>query len=206
MGFPSCSRALVRIPPNINDPNGYYAELDLLPWASHEEIRRRVRKLLSRHHPDGPEPDSDKFFRYSEIAEVLTNDTLKRQYDSLPNGRAWIDSRVREMVDDGQAVTVKRQHRPKVAEHFDWFAVSPCRYDGFVAQRWYVALVAVAPVFSFTTTIRVLLHDDQPEWLADANILKIPRSWEPTTANAFALFAVKISPHHTKNAQQRNAQ
>lgn len=151
--------------------------------------------MLSRHHPDGSDPDTETFLRYAEIAEVLTDPDTKRQYDSLPKGKAWIDSKIRSMVSDGLAITLERKKEPEApANHFDWFAVSPCRYDGFVVQRWYVALVAVAPVFAYTRPIRVLLHDDEPQWLEEANILMIPRSWEPTPANAFALFAVKISP------------
>ena len=186
----------MRIPPNLNDPNGYYAELDLPPWASREDIKRRGRKLLSTHHPDGADPDPELFCRYAEIGEVLTDSDRKYRYDNLPKGKAWIDSQVRSMMDEGLAVPLaKKREIPDPPKHFDWFAVSPCRYDGSVVQRWYVALVAVAPLFAYTGPIRVLLHDDEPQWLGTANILKIPRSWEPTRAHAFALFAVKVSPH-----------
>ena len=188
---------MVRIPPNLNDPNGYYAELGLPPWASHDDIRRRVRRLLSTYHPDGAEPDTEKFLRYGEIAEVLTNPVSKTQYDSLPKGKAWIDSRIQSLVSEGLAVTVEKKQDDETApeKHFDWFAVSPCRYDISVVQRWYVALVAIAPMFDYTRPIKVLLHDEEPRWLDEASILMIPRSWEPTPANAFALFAVKVSPH-----------
>lgn len=185
----------MRIPPNLNDPNGYYAELGLPPWATQHQIRKRLRLLKSAHHPDGQEPDPEKFLRISEIADVLTDPDLKRQYDNLPKGMAWIDSEVRDLIADGMGVAMaKRQVKAEAAKHFDWFAVSPCRTDGFVAQRWYVALVAVAPVFAYSRPIRVLLHDDEPEWLDAANIIKIPRSWEPSLAHAFALFAVLVAP------------
>ena len=164
------------------------------PWASHDEIRRRIRKLLSIHHPDGPQPDTDLFVRYGEIAEVLNNPELKLKYDSLPKGKAWIDSQVRSMVSDGLAVRLeKKKEQTQAPQHFDWFSMSACRYDCSVVQRWYFSLVAVAPVFGYTKSIRVLLHDDEPQWLPGANIIKIPRSWEPTRANAFALFAVTVS-------------
>lgn len=170
--------------------------MGLPPWATQHQIRKRLRLLKTVHHPDGQEPDPDKFIRISEIAEVLTDPASKRTYDSLPKGKVWIDSQVRALVDDGLAVGLAKKREPKPRQdHFDWFAVSPCRYDSSVAQRWYVALVAVAPLFGYTKSIRVLLHDDEPKWVGEANILMIPRSWTPSTAHAFALFAVEISPH-----------
>lgn len=187
----------MRIPPNLNDPNGYYAELDLPPWATQEQIRKRLRLYKTAFHPDGQEPNPEKFRRVCEIGEVLTDPDLKRRYDSLPKGMAWIDSEVRDLISDGMDIGLaKKKVQSEAPKHFDWFAVSPCRYDSSVAQRWYVALVAVAPVFAYTGPIRVLLHDDEPEWLAGANIIKIPRSWEPTRAHAFALFAVLVAPRN----------
>jgi hypothetical protein len=150
---------------------------------------------MSRCHPDGPEPDTDLFMRYAEISEVLTDTSRKNVYDHLPKGKAWIDSRIKSMVSDGLAVTIaKKREVPESPKHYDWFARSACRYDCSVVQRWYVASVAVAPLFGYTRSIKVLLHDDEPCWLGDANILMIPRSWEPTKANAYGLFAVKVSP------------
>ncbi len=194
MGWPSCSRALQRIPLNLNDPNGYYAELGVAPWASHREIRRQVRKLLSTHHPDGPDPDEEKFMRYAEIAEVLADPDKKFQYDRLPEGKAWIDSRIRSMIDDGAAVRIaKKREKPSAPRHYDWFSTSCSDSDMLVAQQWYGALVAVAPIFSFTGMIKVLLHEGDPRWLPQANIMMIPRSWEPSSANAFALFSTQVT-------------
>ena len=134
--------------------------------------------------------------RYAEISEVLTDSTRKRTYDSLPAGKAWLDSRIRELADEGLAVGIaKKREEPEISRHFDWMSRRACRYDCSVAQRWYLALVAVAPLFGYTRSIKVLLHDDEPQWLDGGNILMIPRSWEPTRANAYALFAVKVAPH-----------
>ena len=101
-----------------------------------------------------------------------------------------------ELADEGLAVGIaKKREEPEISRHFDWMSRRACRYDCSVAQRWYLALVAVAPLFGYTRSIKVLLHDDEPQWLDGGNILMIPRSWEPTRANAYALFAVKVAPH-----------
>lgn len=118
----------------------------------------------------------------------------RRRYNVLPRGQAWVDSRVRTLVDAGEAKPLTRAEVPPAPTHYDWLSVSVCHSDHAVAQRWYVALVAVAPIFGYTKPIRVLLHDDEPRWVEAGGIMMIPRGWEPSTPNAFALFAVHLSP------------
>lgn len=193
MGYPSCSRALTRIPPNINDANGYYAELGLPPWADRTDIHQVLRHQMRKYHPDGTDPDPDVYARYAEIAEILLHPDRKLAYDRLADGLLLVDSRVRDKADRaGVRIDTIIEPVPTVGTHYDWFASHPRVTDGSVAQRWYRSLVAVAPIFSYTRAIRVLLHDEEPTWIGDAGMMVIPRSWEPTNAAAFALFAVVV--------------
>lgn len=200
VGYPSCSRALARIPPNTNDPNGYYAELGLPPWADRAEVRRVLRRRMREYHPDGTHPDTDKFARYAEISETLLDPDRKSAYENLEPGMVLVDSQVRQRADEAKVpidcVDVSTESESTVGTHYDWFSKNPCRYDGSVAQRWYRSLLAVAPAFGYTRTIRILLHDEAPQWLGGADILMVPRSWTPDTGSAYALFTVLVGQQH----------
>lgn len=193
LGYPSCNRALARIPPNTNDPNGYYAELGLPPWADRTEIHRVLRHQMRQYHPDGTNPDPVSYSRYAEIAETLLHPDRKAAYDRLADGLLLIDSRIREKADQaGVPINTITEPISTLGTHYDWFASHPRVADGSRAQRWYRSLVAVAPMFNYTRAIRVLLHDDEPKWIGDAGMMVIPRSWEPDNGNAFALFTVVV--------------
>ena len=97
-GYPSCSREIAKISRNINDPNGYYAELGLLPWATQDEIRRALRDVYKRYHPDGLSPDTEKFMRFQEIGAVLTDPEMKVRYDRTPEGQLFIDSEILAVI------------------------------------------------------------------------------------------------------------
>lgn len=76
---------------------------------------------------------------------------------------------------------------------YDYFADQRCFGDRDHAQRWYAALVAVAPLAGYTRSIRVWLVDaDEPQWIETGGILRIPRWWPVGTAEAFALFTVSV--------------
>ena len=106
-GYPSCSRALVRTIKAYRDPNNYYAYIGVMPDASFGQIKKAVRKLYQKYHPDGWMPDVAEFDYIREIAHVLTDPKRRLRYDNLDNGEKWLDSRVREelgIVDDDSAI------------------------------------------------------------------------------------------------------
>jgi curved DNA-binding protein CbpA len=167
--------------------------LGLPPWADRVTIHRTLRSQMRRYHPDGTDPDPDIYARYAEIAQTLLHPDRKAAYDRLASGLLLVDSRVRQRADAlGTSLIDHVEPAPTVGTHYDWFASRPRVTDGNVAQRWYRSLVAVAPIFGYTRAIRVLLHDEGPRWMGDAGMMVIPRSWEPTSGNAFALFAVVV--------------
>ena len=104
VGYPSCCRALARIPKPMRDPNGYYRYIGVVPSASKREIKKALRKMYRRYHPDtGWAPDGEEFRYLREIASVLTNDRRRERYNNLADGERWLDSRVRKelgMFDD----------------------------------------------------------------------------------------------------------
>lgn len=185
---------------SYNDSNYYYTDLDIPPWASEQEIKTALRKAYRRHHPDGTDPDSEKFMRFKEIEEVLLNPTNRERYDATKKGEVFIDSQVRSfLVGHGIAIesvavpfedSIEEPHPEDREIFWDYFSFDHDPWDMLKAQEWYEALVSVAPLFRYTSSIRVLLHDEEPNWLSRSRMVMIPRSWKPNSANAFALFSV----------------
>lgn len=198
VGFPSCSRVLARIPRNVNDPNGYYEELGLYPWASDDEVRTALRTMFKRYHPDGTSPDERKFMRFKEIGEVLLNPVNKRRYEATKPGELFIDSEIRQVIAlegislDEVATPFDDDDAVEREVFFDYFAADHTAWDMMLAQEWYEYLVQVAPMVAYTKAIRIMLHDGNPDWLDRAGILMVPRRWKPNSANAFALMSVLL--------------
>ena len=76
---------LETIPPSahtLNRPD-YYEFLQISPNAEGETIQRVYRFLATRLHPDNPETgDAEKFFLLKHAYEVLSNPTLRAEYDA----------------------------------------------------------------------------------------------------------------------------
>ncbi|KAI1271937.1 hypothetical protein F5Y07DRAFT_324014 [Xylaria sp. FL0933] len=71
--------------PKWDKTRNYYADLELQPSASPDEIKRQFKKLALKYHPDrnpGREAEVNPKFQVIQSAhEILTDETLKRQYD-----------------------------------------------------------------------------------------------------------------------------
>ncbi|KAI0967060.1 hypothetical protein F4678DRAFT_465864 [Xylaria arbuscula] len=71
--------------PKWDKTRNYYADLELQPSASADEIKRQFKKLALKYHPDrnpGREAEVNPKFQVIQSAhEILTDETLKRQYD-----------------------------------------------------------------------------------------------------------------------------
>lgn len=211
IGYPSCSRALSRVSRFYVDANFYYADLGLPPWASDDEIKSALRRAFKKYHPDGTDPDEAKFLRYKEISEVLLNPELKRRYDETKEGEVFIDSEIRRFLSDEGIVVPPESltlfdadDTPSGETLYDYFSFGMDPFDCLKAQEWYEHLVAVAPIFFYTSAIKVLLYDGSaPNWLPRARMLMIPRWWNPGVANAFALFSVVVNAGVSANSVVR---
>jgi DnaJ-class molecular chaperone len=77
------------MPENTPTPT-YYADLNVSPSATQDQIKSAFHHLAKLHHPDkkGPEHDGDtsEFRKAREAYEVLSNPGAKAAYD---RGRAW---------------------------------------------------------------------------------------------------------------------
>ena len=192
LGYPSCNRSLSRIVRNVNDPNGYYAELGLLPWASHDEIKRALRDVYRRYHPDGLTPDSDKFLRFQEIGAVLTNPEMKLRYDQTPKDHLFMDSEVLSIISESdidiENVISFEEESKDHGRYYDYYSEGEDPFDMTNAQLWYEAVISVAPMFGYTKAIRLFITDGgEPVFAPQAGIIQIPRGWQPNSALAFAI-------------------
>lgn len=193
VGYPSCNRSLSRIVRNVNDPNGYYSELGLLPWATADEIKRALRDLYRRYHPDGLSPNLEKFIRYQEIATVLTDPKMKSCYDRTPDGQLFVDSEILSIISEsGIGLDVLAPFEDQSLEfrdtYYDYYSEGEDPFDMINAQRWYEAIIDVAPMVGYTKAIRLFITEDrQPVFSPQAGIIQIPRGWRPSSGLAFGI-------------------
>ena len=180
---------------NTNDPNRYYAELGLLPWATQDEIRAALRDVYKRYHPDGLSPDTEKFMRFQEIGAALTDPDVKFRYDRTPEGQLFIDSQILAIISESgiglDALTPFGDHELDEQDQFyDYYSDGEDPFDMLNAQRWYEAFLSVAPMFSYTKVIRLFITEYEcPLVLRGAGMVQIPRGWEPSTALAFGIMS-----------------
>lgn len=215
-GFPSCNTELCRLPANTADPHGYYAELGVPPWATADEIRRASRRLYRRLHPDtGANPDPARLQRVKLITEVLLDPDERDKYNRTPPGKRLLDRVYRaelnrlDVLSGMDAQQVRDVLRPTSAETgihhptvdsdpgFDYLSVDWDHRDPGLAQRWYEFLVRVAPLVGYRRKIKVMLHNGPAFFQPDIALMSIPRSWEPSSALAFALFTVVAGMSHS---------
>lgn len=179
------------------------------PAASPEEIKSRVRWLYRTLHPDtGSRPDPDRLQRVRLIAQVLLDPEAREKYNRTPPGRRVLDVVYRSELSvldlsglpHAEAEKLLRPVSPppprSEAAGFDFLSVGLQPGDDQLAQRWYAALVAAAPLVGYRRRIKVMLQDDDPFYYPGSCLLAIPRSWTPSTAGAFALFVTVAGQRH----------
>lgn len=206
IGYPSCDTALCRLPMNRSDPHGYYRELGVMPWATPDEMRRAVRRLYRRLHPDtGTHPDPDRLQRVKLIADVLLDPDSRNRYNRTPPGKRLLDKVYRSELSalDLSGMTAEDMNSllspsppppPRRRWTYDYLAVNRRPGDAARAQRWYAAFVAAAPVVGYRRRIKVLIHDGPDFYHPDTAVMAIPRSWPPSTALAFSLLSRHARP------------
>ncbi len=80
-------------------PN-YYEILELQREAADEEIKRAFRRLSRKYHPDLNQDDAtaaESFRAVREAYEILSNEKLRKQYDSQSSIPVWRDERPDEV-------------------------------------------------------------------------------------------------------------
>jgi hypothetical protein len=187
------------MPRNSADPHGYYAEIGVLPWATEDEIRTAVRHLYRRLHPDtGARPDPERLQRVKLIAEVLLDPDARHRYNQTPPGKRMLDAVYRSELSaldfsgmDPEEIEEMLSPEPEqtnTGRWFDYLAVDRQGGEMHLAQRWYAALIHVAPVVGYRRRIKVLIHDGPAFYHPETAVMAIPRHWTPSAAMAFGLF------------------
>lgn len=142
VGFPTSCRDLARNKPNMNDPNGYYVFLDLPPWASVQEIRRKCKQLLAAWHPDGSEPNPELFAKAKMIYQVLGNPAYKAVYDHTPPDHVYVDEEVVADQREGKLPSTPPPDTPEI--FFTYLSDSPSTEDRALSKQWYEHLLRAA--------------------------------------------------------------
>ena len=167
VGFPSACRDLVPYerPVTWRDANGFYRILGVTPAASDDEIRRAGRCLLARYHPDGPEPDQDKFLIVEEAYRNLRD--KRDTYDHVPDGHVMVtdqnrsDSRIHRM-----------EGPPKEYNGWSYFSEVPRTTDDAIAVWAYETFLDDA--LRTTTTMPLiavaLIQGSGDPWVDDGLI------------------------------------
>ncbi|WP_267716695.1 J domain-containing protein [Streptomyces sp. CoH17] len=196
-GFPHSSRQLARIPPNRNDPNGYYRLLGVPPYASIPEIKKAYREWAKQYHPDAECPDEESFLQLTAIYEVLSDPVKKREYDSTPPDSIyishWEESIIRQKhpsVTRGEFLT-KREDKTDLP--WSYF------HDGElteVAQEWYPFLLEAMYWHGYQDVVRVWVGDLDTPWTVlqqrGWKLFRFDQAVEPNWVTAFSAVRVLV--------------
>ncbi|CAG9327701.1 unnamed protein product [Blepharisma stoltei] len=69
----------------INASKDHYKALGLSEKSTESEIRQAYLNLVKKHHPDCPTGSTERFKEINEAYEILSDKTLRSQYDTLKN-------------------------------------------------------------------------------------------------------------------------
>lgn len=61
----------------------FYDKLNLVPYASLQEVKKSFRQLAMVYHPDKPTGNKEKFQEINEAYTILSNKQTKDEYDNL---------------------------------------------------------------------------------------------------------------------------
>lgn len=211
IGFPSLCTDLVPAQRNTADPQDYYAELGVDPGASDAEIRSALRGLYRDLHPDtGTSPDPERLTLVHNIAEVLLDPAERIKYNNTPKGHRLVDKVYREQLSKLDVHTVRAivetQPAAPTFGRFDYFALGYRSTDTLKAQQWYHYLLTNVCSTTFRGPLRLLLWDGlRPAWQGSAQVLMVPRRWEPSNFTAIQLLTRVIGSTAVSNISGKPA-
>lgn len=150
IGYPSCSREVVKRARNTRDPLGLYGLLGVTPWASDTEIKRAYRDLSRAYHPDGSSPDREKFEEVSRAYRVLSES--RDEYNELPDGLEVLapgesSSQTFERVDPVDLTVI-------ASDYSYWYDDGQ---DTGLSREWYRSLLDALPRWGYRERVCVSL-------------------------------------------------
>ena len=163
-GLPTTGQALARRALNTKDPNRYYHYLGVHPWASREEITKAYRRLAKRCHPDSPSPDAEEFRRLTTIYQVLSDEDVREEYNSTPEGHLYVDDLVKEFSERSPDVVISQSESETPTEkgdHYDYSSIGREEGDCEEAQEWYRLLLLAMKHTPFKKPFKVCLIDPE---------------------------------------------
>jgi hypothetical protein len=176
-GFPHSSREIAIRPKNQNDPNGYYDFLGLDPSATTKEIREAYYAMARYVHPDGSNPNKEKFEMLSQIYETLTDPNKKLQYEMTEEGHAYVGNiemhELRERYGANIAeITEEKLDNPT---HFSYYG---SKQDNDLAQEWYEILGAAMWALDIKSPIKLCLFSGREPHILPG-VIVIPNHLSP---------------------------
>lgn len=176
-GFPCCNRELALRRPNLNDPNNFYRMLGVKPWADERTIKAAGRALLRRYHPDGEEPNRDRFEELERAYRTLTDQKTRAAYDATPDGYVYVvDNTINLMFDalgDIEQVKAKLLTSPTFWSFYS-YGPQECAGDTKLAQDWYDALIEASWNNGYHGIIVLVLSDVTVPFFAGERVC-VPR-------------------------------
>ncbi len=177
-GFPNASREIARIPPNHNDPNGYYDLLNLKPWASAQEVKEAFRREAKIYHPDGSEPDEAVFRHLQQMYEVLSDPVKRQEYNSTPKGCIYLGDIERKSILDAHSLEELEAILEENVDIQPFFSYYGLVTENAFAQQWYEVILAAMHALQIKGTVQVSITN-QSSTHVESGIIYVPTHIDP---------------------------
>ena len=180
-GFPSSCREVDLYRSPKKDAMGFYALVGLCPSASDEEVKSAFRRELRKYHPDGTEPDREKFEQIEKAYRTLTEDRVA--YDNLEEPPEEPEPLTQEERDAFQDLieregrdTAERLVEELIEQKQGWsfYCLGPCEVNFDIAQEWYELALPFLADHGICEQIILCLVPGLEDAMLDSGVLMVP--------------------------------
>jgi hypothetical protein len=182
-GFPSACREIDLLRRKGKDVLGFYAIVGLPPDATDEEIKSAFRKELRRFHPDGTEPDREKFEQVEAAYRTLTQDRVnydameevpEEEDDDALTPEEW--AKFQDIVEESgqEYVDEMIQNISKEQNGWSYYSLGPGAELFDIAQEWYEIAVPFLADHGFSGHVLLCLVPGLQVTSLDGCVLMVP--------------------------------